>query len=215
MRRRWPRQVLVVLAGLALAASVIMVRLLVDGRTALRAGATAEQQGETAMAIRHYLDAGRLYVPGSPYTRDALDRLDSIGVAAVTRGDYTTARSAFAAERAAILGTRAIYTPHGKRLPNIERRLARLLAAEEAPAGTATFKERAAWHEERLSERPGAKTSWFLLALLGLATWVTSAIFFFLRGLDARLGLKRVPAALAATGFVVGLSLFLVFLRLA
>jgi hypothetical protein len=213
--RRWPRQFLIVLAGLGLAASVIMVRLLLDGRAAFRGGIAAEQRGETTMAIRHYLDAARLYFPGNPFARDALDRLDSIAVAAVIRGDYATARSAFEAERAAILGTRAIFTANGKRLPDIERRLARLLAAEEAPAAAATFKERAAWHAERLSERPGVKTSWFLLALLGLVTWVTSAILFFLRGLDPRLGLKRGPAALAAMGFVVGLSLFLVFLRLA
>ncbi len=203
------------LVGLTLATGVIVARLLLDGRAAFLAGAAAEQRGETTAAIRHYLDAGRLYVPGSPYTRDALERLDTIAVAAVTRGDYAMARSAFEAERSAILGARAIYTPHNKRLPNLEARLARLLAAQEAPTSTVTFEERSAWHAQRLAERPGAKTSWFVLALLGLATWVTSAAMFFLRGIDPRLGLKRWPATVAGIGFAVGIGLFLVGLRLA
>jgi hypothetical protein len=213
--RRWPRQLAIVLAGLTLVLATIATRLLLDGRAALRAGAAAEQRGETAMAIRHYLDAGRLYLPGSPYTRGALDRLDSIAVAAVTREDYATARAAFEAERAAILGTRSFYIPHGSRLPALERRLARLLAASEAPVAAGDFAERAAWHAERLAERPGPRLSFLLLALAGLVTWVASAVLFFIRGLDSRLGLKRVPALLAASGFVVGLSLFLVCLRLA
>lgn len=213
--RPWRRQLAIALAGLALALGIVVVRLLVDARAALASGAAAEQRGEMALAIRHYLEAGRLYVPGSPFTTAALDRLDTIAVTAVTQGDYGTARAAFEAERAAILGTRSFFTPHGGRLPNLERRLARLLAASEDPHAAATFEERARWHADRLAERPRPKTPWVLLALLGLAIWLTSAVVFFRHGLDAHLGLRRVPAVLAASGFLVGLALFLVCLRLA
>ncbi len=209
------RQLLVVAAGVALALGIVVVRLLVDARAAFRAGDAAEQRGELTLAIRHYLDAGRLYVPGSSYTKGALDRLDRIGVTAVTQGDYATARAAFEAERAALLGTRSFYTPHAARLPDLERKLARLVAATEADGTAATFEERASWHAARLAERPGPKTSLVLLALLGLLTWVSSAVVFFRHGLDAHLGLRRVPAVLAASGFIAGLALFLVCLRLA
>jgi hypothetical protein len=30
--------------------------------------------------VEHALDAGQLYVPGSPFTRNALDRLDALGL---------------------------------------------------------------------------------------------------------------------------------------
>ena len=212
---RLRRQVAVVLLGVAAALTVIVVRLVVDARTAYRNGAAAEESGEVSEAIRFYLDAGRLYVPGSPFTRNALDRLDAIGVALVTKGDYTTARAAFEAERAALLGTRSFYTPYAERLPSLERRLSRLLAATEDRASPATFEERARWHAERLAERPGPKTSMVLLALLGLAMWVTSATLFFRKGVDASLALRRAPATLASVGFLVGLALFLVYLRLA
>jgi hypothetical protein len=211
----WRRQLVLVLAGLAVACAVIVARLLIDARAAYRNGAAAEQRGEIGEAIRHYLDAGRLYVPGSPYTRDALDRLDALAIAAVTQGDYATARSAFEAERAALLGTRSFYTPYAARLPELERRLARLLAAGEEIPGAASFEDRARWHAEKLAQRPRPSTPWVLLALLGLAMWTTSAMIFFRRGLDAQLGLRRLPALLAASGFIVGLALFLVCLRLA
>jgi hypothetical protein len=213
--RGWRRQLAIALAGLALALGIVAVRLLADGRAAYLNGADAERRGEIAQAIRHYLDAGRLYVPGSPYTRHALDRLDAIAVAAVTQGDYPTARAAFEAERAAMLGTRSFYTPYAYRLPDLERRLARLLAASEERTGATTFEERTNWHAERLAERSQPRTPWVLLAMLGLATWVASAVVFFRHGLDTHLGLRRAPAVLAASGFVVGLALFLVCLRLA
>lgn len=209
------RQLLIAVAGVGLALGIIVTRLLVDARAACQAGEAALERGEKTQAIRHYLDAGRLYVPGSPYTAAALDQLDRIGVSAVTQGDYATARAAFEAERAAILGTRSFYTPHGGRLPDLERKLARLLAASEADTTAATFEERARWHASRLAERPQPKTPWVLLALLGLLTWVGSAVVFFRHGLDAQLGLRRVPAVLAASGFVAGLAVFLICLRLA
>ncbi len=209
------RQLGIVALGVGLALGIIVVRLLLDARAAYRAGEAAEQHGDLPLAIRHFLDAGRLYVPGSPYTRAALDRLDRLAVTAVNQGEYPLARSAFEAERAAILGARSFYTPHGGRLPELERRLARLLAASEPGVATATFEARAAWHAHRLAERPQPKIAWVLLALLGLLTWVASAVVFFRNGIDTRLGLRRVPAVLAASGFVAGLALFLVGLRLA
>jgi hypothetical protein len=213
--RGFRRQVVIVLLGVTAALGVIVVRLLVDARAAYRNGVAAEERGEVSEAIRFYLDAGRLYLPGSPFTRSALDRLDAIGIAQVTKGDYATARAAFEAERAALLGTRSFYTPYAERLPSLDRRLSRLLAATEDRASPATFEERARWHAERLAERPRPKISFVLLALLGLGIWVASAVAFFRKGVDANLALRRAPAAFTGAGFLVGLALFLICLRLA
>jgi hypothetical protein len=161
--------------GCHAALAVIVVRLLVDARTAYRNGAAAEaarrsQRGHSllprrraALRARQSVHAQRARPTGRH--RDCL----------VTKGDYATARAAFEAERAALLGTRSFYTPYAERLPSLERRISRLLAAAEDRASPATFEERAKWHAERLAERPRPKTSMVLLALLGLATWVTSA----------------------------------------
>jgi hypothetical protein len=209
------RQLAIVGIGVVAALGVVVVRLVVEARGAYRQGAAAEARGDLGEAVRHYLDAGRAYLPGNPVVRRALDRLDAIGVAAVTKGDYATARAAFEAERAALLGARSFYTPHAERLPVINRRLARLMAAIEDPLGRAGFEERTAWHQQRLAERLRPKTSFVLLALLGLALWVASAVLFFRKGLGKDLVLVRVPAAFAGVGFLLGLVLFLVSLRLA
>jgi hypothetical protein len=214
MHGRW-RQIGIVVLGLAVALGVIVTRLLIDSRQACRLAAAAEQRGDMTEAIRHHLDAARLYVPGSPFVRQALDHLDTIGVTLVNKGDYPLARSAFEAERAALLGARSFYTPYAARLAGIERRIARLLAAEEAGTAAASFEERAAWHAERLAQRPGPKTAMVLLALLGLGVWISCAAMFLRRGLSANLILERGPALLAGAGFLVGFALFLVGLRLA
>ena len=212
----WARRPLVI-AGLGILAAVVVVvvRLLVEARGAYRQGVAAEGRGDHGEAVRHYRDAGRAYLPGNPVIRRALDRLDAIGVAAVTKGDYATARAAFEAERAALLGARSFYTPYAERLPGINRRLARLMAATEDPSGTAGFEARSAWHEQRLAEKPRPKTALVLLALAGLALWAGSAVAFFRKGLDKNLVLVRAPAVLAGLGFLVGLALFLACLRLA
>jgi hypothetical protein len=209
------RQLAIAGIGIFAAVTVVVVRLLLEARGAYRQGLVAEERGEPGEAVRHYLDAGRAYLPGNPVMRHALDRLDAIGVAAVTKGDYPTARAAFEAERAALLGARSFYTPYAERLPGINRRLARLMAAMEDPSGRAGFEERTAWHEQRLTEKLRPRTSFVLLALLGLALWAGSAVVFFRKGLDKNFVLVRAPAAFAGAGFVLGLTLFLVFLRLA
>lgn len=208
-------QALIVALGIVAALAIVVVRLVLEARAAYREGAAAEQRGEVAQAVRHYLDAGRAYLPGNPVVLRALERLDAIAVGAVGRGDYATARSAFEAERAAILGARSFYTPFADRLPGINRRLARLLAASESPAVNPSFDERTTWHEQRLHERTRPRPRVVLFALLGLALWVTSAVAFFRKGFDKSLALRRAPALLAGLGFMVGLVLFLVCLRLA
>lgn len=209
------RQLAIASVGLVAATSIVVVRLLLEARSAYRQGTYAEERGQTGEAIRHYLDAGRAYLPGNPTVTRALDRLDAIGVASVTKGDYATARAAFEAERAALLGSRSFYLPHADRLPTLDRRLARLLAASEDPSGGPSFEERTAWHEQRLIPRQRPKTALVIMGLLGFALWVGSGVAFFRSGLGKDLVLSRAPALLAGVGFLIGLALFLVCLRLA
>jgi len=214
--RRHPRWLLVA-GGLALALVVVAIRLLVDSRIALRAGEMSETRGDRLEAIRHYQDAARLYLPASPYVRAALDRLEAVAAAAAQAGDGPSVRAALEAERGAILATRSLYIPNGSRLPSIEHRLARLLAATEdrSVAPGVSFEARAAWHLERLARRPGPALAHVVLALVGLVLWVGSAIGFVSKGLDARLHLRRRYAMIAGVAFAVGLSMFLLGLRFA
>jgi hypothetical protein len=214
--RRQPRWLLVAV-GVVLAFGVVAVRLLVDSRRALHAGEICETRGDRIEAIRHYQDAARLYLPASPYVRQALDRLEAVAAAAAQTGDGPGVRAALEAERAAILATRSFYIPNRPRLADIEGRLARLLAAAEdrSVAPGVSFEARTAWHLERLARRPGPALPHVLLALAGLCLWVGGAVGFFSKGLDAKLHLRRPQALIASVSFAVGLAMFLIGLRLA
>lgn len=202
-------------AGLLLAALGIVVgRLVVDGRAALRAGDHHAGKGDKGEAIRRYGDAARLYVPGAPHVAAARARLQALATEAEGRGDLDTARRALEAERAALLGTRSFFTPGADRLQAIDGALARLYAALEDPA-RGTPEARVAWHAERLARRPGPALGPSLLALGGFALWIAAAVAFATRGLDRSMRLRRGAAAGAAAAFVLGFVLFLVGLRLA
>jgi hypothetical protein len=215
-----------VAAGVLGAVAVVTVRVAVDSRAALHGGWVAEGRGETLEAIRRYLDAARLTLPASPWVREALDRLDRLATHAEQEHDSITARRALEAMRAAILGSRSFYTPHGGRSlntplgglgPPLDARLARLYAAAEAPevAPAATREAREAWHAARLARRPGPSLPFAVLALVGLGLWVLAALAFVRRGLDAGLRPRRGPAITAGVLFALGLTLFVVGLRLA
>jgi hypothetical protein len=205
------------LAGVLVALGVLVVRVALDGRRALRAGEAAEARGERGEAIRHYLDAARFYLPGSPTVRRALDHLQRLAAVAQAAGDPAAERPPLEAIRAALLGTRSFYTPHAARLPEVERRLAEVYAQLEDPRVEpgASPQMRAAWHASRLSRHPGPILKYVILALLGLALWLAGVVAFVRRGLDAGLRLRRGPALAAGVVFAVGFALFVTGLRLA
>jgi len=204
-------------AGVLVALAVLVTRVAVDARAALRAGEGAEARGERAEAVRHYLDAARLYLPGSGTVRRALDHLEAMARAAEAANDAAGARAPLEAIRAALLGTRSLYTPYAARLLDAERRLAGVYAQLEDPAVDpgASLEARTAWHASRLARHPGPTIGYVLLALLGLALWLGGAVGFMRRGLDAGLRLRRGPALAAGIIFVVGFALFVTGLRLA
>jgi len=206
-----------VAAAIIVALAIVVGRMLVDSRAALHAGQAAEARGDTVEAIRSYFEAARLYAPGSPYVRRALDRLEGVANGAQTAHQAQTERRALEAIRAALLGTRSFYTPHAERLPEVERRLARLYAESEDPRVDpgASARARLAWHAQRLARRPGPHAGYVLLALTGLGGWLGGAALFATRGLDGGLRLRRGPALVASAVFAVGFALFLVGLRLA
>jgi hypothetical protein len=207
---------LVVLVGLA----VVVGRVLHDSRTALLAGeaglARDDRDGRTE-AVRHFHHAVRMYAPGSPYVRRALDHLDQVAQTAASAGDVALERQALEAVRGGLLGARSLYTPFAERVRAADARLAVIYAAIEDPAVAegATPEQRLAFHRERLARRPGAGAGASALALLGFGAWLGAAVVFVRRGIDRTLTVRRGWALWCGVAFVLGLTLFLVGLRLA
>lgn len=211
--RAWRRYALIAAAALA----VVAGRVLHDSWSALTAGEDAERRGDRTEAVRSYLQAVRMYVPGSPFVARALDRLTAMAGAAESRSDEVAARHALEAIRAGLLGARSFYTPHARRLPAVEERLALLYArAEAAEAGGRRESQatRIAWHRAKLAARPGPATAPALIAVLGLAVWLGAAVTFLRKGVDRALRLRTPWAVASGVGFLVGFLMFVVGLRL-
>jgi hypothetical protein len=213
VQRRWGWWL--VLAGVAVA--LVVGRVLRDSQAALLAGAAAEASGDSARAAREYLHAIRMYVPGSPFVRKAVERLEVMAAAAAQAGEAAVERAAREALRSGLLGARSVYTPFAERLATSDRRLAELYARLEDPAVApgASPEQRRAWHLERLLARPGPSLPATFAALGGLALWLGAAIVFIRKGLDRGLRLQRDWAIGCGVAFFLGFTLFLLGLRFA
>jgi len=214
VRSSWPGFAALGLLGLGL----VVGRVLYDSASALSAGDEALSQGNPELGIEHYQHALRMYVPVSPYVRQALERLEEAAAAARERGDLAAERLALEAIRAGLLGARSLYTPHAERLRTADRRLAALYARLEGPEGAGgddRQQARQAWHAERLARRPGPRPAVSLVALGGLGLWLGASLVFIRRGLDRGLRLRPRWALAAGLAFAVGFALFVFGLRFA
>ncbi len=189
----------------AILLAIVAVRVVWSSRGEWRAAAGVSGDDE----IVHLGRAARLYAPGNPYSRRAIDKLAAIG-----RQDPARALVAWRELRSAILATRSFYTPHRALLDEANARIADLMADAEVAAGKEHARDKArAWHAARLAQDEAPSVAWTLVALAGLGAWIGCALGLCVRGVgdDDRL---RPRAALAwALGVGGGLALF--FLGLA
>ena len=192
-------------ALVAMLLAIVAARVVWSSRGEWRAASAATGDDELA----HLGRAARLYAPGNPYSRRAVDKLAAIG-----RADPARALAAWRELRSAILATRSFYTPHRALLDEANAHIAELMADAEVATGTQHARDQArAWHAARLEQDEAPSVAWTLVALVGLVGWIACALGLLLRGVgdDDRLR-PRVALAWAA-GVAVGLALF--FLGLA
>lgn len=127
MKRKVVIVVSVAMGFLALTAT----RVVCSSREEYYEAERALQSIKLDKAITHYRRAARWYAPGNPYVTRSLDRLWELGRQAEAKGDVATALTCYRSMRGAILGARSFYTPHAERLDPVNRRIARLMAAQQ------------------------------------------------------------------------------------
>jgi hypothetical protein len=188
-----------VVALVAILFAIVATRVVWSSRGEWRAATAATGDDE----IAHLGRAARLYAPGNPYSRRAVEKLAAIG-----RSDPARALAAWRELRSACMATRSFYTPHRALLDEANARIAELMAAADPGKPDAR-----AWHAARLAQDEAPSVAWTLVALLGLVVWIGGALGLLLRGIgdDDRLQPRK---ALAWTlAIAVGLTMF--FLGLA
>ena len=200
MRRRAIEAAILITATLAIAAT----RVVWSSRTEYRAAMRASGDDE----IAHLGRAARLYAPGNPYSRRALDKLAGIGRSEPL--DSVRALAAWREARSAILATRSFYTPRRALLDEADAHIAALMADAEHPADAEARAKAERWHLLRLADHPAPALSWTLLALFGLLAWIGCAVGFFLRGIGPDDRLRNRAAVIWALGIAAGLTLFFI-----
>jgi hypothetical protein len=185
------KKILQAIALVVIALALITVRVVWSSRAEFRAA--GESTGE--MKIVHYGRAARLYAPGNPYSRRALEALAQDG-----------SLQAWEEVRGAILASRSFYTPHRELLVEANEAIAKLMAEKDPKHGLK-------WHEGKLAEDNAPSVGWSIVALIGLFGWIGAAVLFILRAIDENDRLRPKIALGMALLLLVGLILF--FLGLA
>jgi len=194
-------------AVVAILMAIVSARVVWSSRGEWRDAIAATGEDE----IVHLGRAARLYAPGNPYSRRAVERLAAIGR---SDPDPRRALAAWRELRSACLATRSFYTPHRPLLDEANARIAELMADAEVAAGTQKSRDKArAWHAARLLQDESPSVPWTLVALGGLAAWIGCALGLLLRGVGDDDRLRPRPALAWALGVAGGLALF--FLGLA
>lgn len=206
--RRWGLVALVI-------AAVVCARVLTDSRAELDAGRRALAAGHDDMGVRRLRRAAHLYLPLSPYTRDAYDALEAYARSAESRGQNDRALSAWRAVRSSALATRWLVIPYRERLERANRRIARLMSLLPPPpvdrgATQAQLEER---HLALLQEDRAPDPAWVVLMGLGFALWMGAVAWAARVGWDdddrpqwPKLRVAGVAVALGVLLFFVALA---------
>ncbi|MBC8132195.1 MAG: hypothetical protein H7X95_04375, partial [Deltaproteobacteria bacterium] len=188
MSARWrarSRRTLLPLALGVAALAIVYGRFIWQARHSIRSAEIAVSRGgasDRAEATRHYLDALRAYVPGSPLQRQALDGLAGLAAAARAAEDTEGERHAWEAVRMGLLGTRSLYMPYGAAFAEANRQLAQLDATAvfppRAPPAAETVTTPARGHRPggRSVRPPGPAVASTLIALIGFAVWIGATV---------------------------------------
>ena len=203
----------------ALAAGLVALvacgRVLIESRAELATGRAELAAGRADVGVRHLRRAAHLYVPGSPFTRDAYDTLEAAAVAAEARGQNDRALTAWRAVRASCLATRWLVVPYAERLDRANRRIARLMALLPPPPVDRDVPQ--AQREERhlalLLQDDAPAPAWIVVMGLGFATWLGAAGWAARRGWDDDDAPQWKTLRVAGALTVAGMALF--FLALA
>ena len=169
----------------------------------LEAGMTLERAVEfervsyTRLAIISYRHTVRWYSPGSGPVEVAVHRLETLGDELAANGKPGLALEAYRALRSGIFAIRSFYSPYVEKLPELHRKIAELMAQQEAEMANETdISARVAHHQALLSVDHAPNVFWSLLATFGFALWCGCLLMLSQRGFDDSDGSLKRPAAL-------------------
>lgn len=210
--KRLLRTVLRAFAVAGVLSAVLAVRIVSASQAELHRAERLRMRDDLDGAILGYRRAARLYAPGNPYSKLALDRLAALARQAEDGRQLERALAAWRSVRGAILASRSFYVPHRERLEQAEDAIADLTATLSPYAERADARRQT---REALVDPARPVLGWTVLALVGWLTWTGGVIVFTYRALDEEDRLLAPPALLWGTVIVAGFGCFALGLALA
>lgn len=201
-------------AAAALVLGVAAGRVLVESSAALVEGRAQLRAGAVDPGVRALRRAAHLYLPLNPANAGAYDALERFARDQETLGHHDHALLAWRAVRSSALATRWLVVPHRERLDRANRRIARLMALlppppEERDTPVARREE---LHYALLLEDRAPEPAWVLVLGVGLALWISGAVYAARRGWDDDDRPRGRILAVAGAAVGVGLILFVLAL---
>ena len=205
-------------AGIALVVvAAVWLKVALEARAEVAAGAAAETAGDRELALTHYRRAVHWYAPFSGAVARAVVAISGMARAAEAAGDRVFALDAWRDLRSSLYAIRHVFIPYEAELRASEERIAALLALAPPTIAEDQKKSPAMRSAEALAllRRDNAPAvGWSLVLLGGFAVWIGGVFWFILRAIrdDETLDLRR-AAVSGATG-VVGFALWILGLRM-
>jgi hypothetical protein len=215
------RRVVIGFAIVAIALTGLWVKVACEASSSLEQAKEIEKRGDVELAIVAYRRTVRWYSPFSTSVKTAVDRLWELGEAFESQKKTKKSLLAFRALRSALLGIRSIYQPYKDYLPRTNKKIATLMAQQEAfGAGRKNTEEslaaREAYHSDLLEHDHAPSVFWSVLAVLAFILWCVSLFGLASRGFDDETGtVIKKPALQWTIGAVFTMTVWMVSLGLA
>ncbi|MBI3074081.1 MAG: hypothetical protein HYY84_18380 [Deltaproteobacteria bacterium] len=197
--------------------AAVWLKVALEARAEVSAGAAAEAKGDREAALTHYRRAVHWTSPFSGSVERALDAMAAMARAAEAAGDRVFALDVWRDVRSSLYAIRHVLIPHEEKLRASEEKIAALVAALPATVTEDRGKPEAVRSSEALAmlRRDNAPSVlWSLVLLAGFGAWIGGVFWFILCAIrdDETLDLRR--AAISGATVVIGFAIWIVGLRM-
>jgi|Deesub1362A_J573_1020465.scaffolds.fasta_scaffold00199_28 hypothetical protein len=167
------------------------------------------------LAVREYTTSMHFYIPFSPYTEKAAQRLWQMGEMFEKKGQLQRANAAYSSLRSSLYASRSLFTPKKHWIDKCDEKIARLnteILLKEGAIRPDEFEKEIEKHLYVLKTDRAPSPLWSMLSAVGFTGWVASIIFIIFKGFDRNLRVRKRPAVYGICCFVMSFILWVVAL---
>ncbi len=197
--------ILNIIAGLAILTLLMILKIYLNGNEELSKAEELFSKNNYTQATTHYERAIQWHIPGSSTPTLAAEKLWRISLFYESKNLTDEALKTCRLLRGAFYSTRSFFTPGEKWINLCNEKIAHWMASKpdmtnEPPLSFENRKNR--FLENLQVDRPPS-TFWGILTEVGFFGWVACAALFLIKAITPTANLKRKPAIIYSTAFLL------------